>query len=928
MIRNPLITQPDPLRAVQNDYVIEYLTEQLKIQTQTKPEQDYQMKYFRDNLSIMASGTYYYDQLTNSEQKIYKNLVQLIENNQNFLINIPHQVNGSKLAHSYNLDHIFNYKGKVVYKTGQLQFKSYDAAERFGYYLKNRDTDFIETQIKQLIDQNTSYIDQFQCVNQIIEKLAIETKLTTNWQASTIFDCLVAKKCNALGLARTFVALLRKFQVNSFVVGGLLLKKEHYWNVLEYDTLREVVQMPISAMGGKESKIYSCVDIYVSVLNMIEQYVPGYHINIDIDRMNVDHNFIQYFQYPKTTSFKIVEQKVLSHQQLREVIKKASFQLNRLNENISKNYYDIFIDFGQQFEDTKEFLKQCKADIQSIILRYAPNFVFKDLIFPRSNTPAVTMEFQRLNRQDFLLYPEIVSQFDVQKHEQIIQFLLCNIKNMQKLVIPLNTDIELGLITRHFSEEYMHEQLQKQLFDVSNIYDSCIYRYTLSAHCIVIIFIQIPVYNQVPKFARRNRFLLNRNQLYVYSMIIQNLMKRLDEVVIPYMEQISEQQLLNIIQCIRLDYPELYFIPTTNISSSSDLEKRELKVIVPLPDFTRIHRQDSEMNKIIQELQMKFDDKQIEVTREQQILQKLVDNYFPFVTINENAVSAYDFLVDKQISSMSIAAAFGLLCQTIQLPTCVIKSEKSSKCVNLVFIKTHVTISDVFVQYIDKIMLGRYPFYPTFSININSSIFSLIDNTFNELQTKLATRTFNSLYTTYFFDSTDEQSVQKLKNIFWEQFLQKFYNIQICYRNLSKQDVEKFLQLQLIRVTTFMLVQHSPIHPCRFRIHYSAHLPVILIQLNRDLNCEEITEKIENLEPTSQKRLLQYVKHAVSQNKNFAFVKLSTRTLPELYQQQFEKYQFAQFFVNQLDKEVKLRGATLKVQLLAREYCVVFDVSK
>jgi len=42
------------------------------------------------------------------------------------------------------------------------------------------------------------------------------------------------------------------------------------------------------------------------------------------------------------------------------------------------------------------------------------------------------------------------------------------------------------------------------------------------------------------------------------------------------------------VNCIRLDYPELYFIPAAGITSSYDMEKKELKIIIPLPDFTKI----------------------------------------------------------------------------------------------------------------------------------------------------------------------------------------------------------------------------------------------------------------------------------------------------------------------------------------------------
>ena len=66
-------------------------------------------------------------------------------------------------------------------------------------------------------------------------------ELSNNPELSTVFDCLVNKKCNSLGLARTFSILLKKYQIDSIVVGGLLLKKEHYLNAVEYDIAEQKV---------------------------------------------------------------------------------------------------------------------------------------------------------------------------------------------------------------------------------------------------------------------------------------------------------------------------------------------------------------------------------------------------------------------------------------------------------------------------------------------------------------------------------------------------------------------------------------------------------------------------------------------------------------------------------------------------------------
>lgn len=118
------------------------------------------------------------------------------------------------------------------------------------------------------------------------------------------------------------------------------------------------------------------------------------------------------------------------------------------SETCQKTYFiDLLIDFGQSYEETLLYLRQSKADISTIILRYAPNFEFVDIIEPHTSTPVVSLEFVRREIQDFILYPDIVSAFDQNKLESIVQFVLQNFdtsKVVDKLIIPLNTDIPMN----------------------------------------------------------------------------------------------------------------------------------------------------------------------------------------------------------------------------------------------------------------------------------------------------------------------------------------------------------------------------------------------------------------------------------------------------------------------------------------------------
>lgn len=85
-------------------------------------------------------------------------------------------------------------------------------------------------------------------------------------------------------------------------------------------------------------------------------------------------------------------------------------------------------------------------------------------------------------------------------------------KAVDKLVIPLNTDIPMSQIVNTFQEDILHRRLTQCFFKNSTgLFDSCVYRYTPSGHYIVIVFISIPAYNSVPKLARRNKLSLNHN---------------------------------------------------------------------------------------------------------------------------------------------------------------------------------------------------------------------------------------------------------------------------------------------------------------------------------------------------------------------------------------------------------------------------------
>lgn len=59
-------------------------------------------------------------------------------------MNPPVNCRPAKVAHAYNMDHIFAFEGKIVCKTGQLILRPCGAIERFGYYLKNRNKLFVQ----------------------------------------------------------------------------------------------------------------------------------------------------------------------------------------------------------------------------------------------------------------------------------------------------------------------------------------------------------------------------------------------------------------------------------------------------------------------------------------------------------------------------------------------------------------------------------------------------------------------------------------------------------------------------------------------------------------------------------------------------------------------------------------------------------------
>lgn len=64
-------------------------------------------------------------------------------------------------------------------------------------------------------------------------------------------------------------------------------------------------------------------------------------------------------------------------------------------------------------------------------------------------------------------------------------------------------------------------------------------------------------------------------------------MNRIDTISIPYTADISQNSLDQIIQLIRLDYPEIFFIPKSDIKGFID-DTGDYKVMLPLYDFTII----------------------------------------------------------------------------------------------------------------------------------------------------------------------------------------------------------------------------------------------------------------------------------------------------------------------------------------------------
>lgn len=69
---------------------------------------------------------------------------------------------------------------------------------------------------------------------------------------------------------------------------------------------------------------------------------------------------------------------------------------------------------------------------------------------------------------------------------------------------------------------------------------------------------------------------------------------------------------------------------------------------------------------------------------------------------------------------------------------------------------------------------------------------------------------------------------------------------------MSVHSVEQFLNQNLVRITSFLLSQHSPVMPYRVTVHFSEHLPALLIRLYKTQNYDEL-QMLEDLSQKSQK---------------------------------------------------------------------------
>ena len=113
--------------------------------------------------------------------------------------------------------------------------------------------------------------------------------------------------------------------------------------------------------------------------------------------------------------------------------------------------------------------------------------------------------------------------------------------------------------------------------------------------------------------------------------------------------------------------------------------------------------------------------------------------------------------------------------------------------------------------------------------------------------------------------------------------------------------------------------------PYRVTVHFSEHLPALLIRLYKTQNYDEL-QMLEDLSQRSQKQILESVRHSLAQNKDFVIIKLSSKILPKVYKQQFEIYQFRQFFERELYDIVELRQTKLTIELFPEELVVIISV--
>ncbi|KAH0576761.1 hypothetical protein SS50377_20107 [Spironucleus salmonicida] len=872
---------------------------------------------------------FYYNQLNQEERVLYLQIENHIFNDEAFLINVVDQnISGQKLAQAYNMDYIMDFKGLVLFKTGQLKVKYYNKDLYSSYHL-NQQAQVVYGNLLNIMNRFIESIDKFNCVNQLVQYIVQQIDYSELKDDCSAFHALIGRKANSLGIARVFSLLLRQFDIESHVVAGTFLGKLHYWNIINYK--KEYIQGNLlslidSPFHAQNDDLFTFIDITSTILNKIDMHIPYYHINVDFERINADHSFLNFFIYPETQNLVFLEEAITNHQKLRDLMKKISLNLSKLSIHNDKLYYDVLIIFGQKFTDTQLWLESRWSDIISMLLRYAPNFQLKSLEFPRTPTPAFTFVFSRQEKQDFILYPQIFSTFQNHQLDELINFVITQHQFMNKLIIPLDTDKDMNYCIQNFQEDYILQMLRLKIFDTENPLDSCIFGYNSSAMLIVIIFIHIPEYNNVPKYARKNRLLLQPSLRYIYSTIVQNLMKRIDEITILYTKIITQDQLTFIFQCIRLDYPELFFTPIIDIIMSYDQLKREMKILVPLPDFTQLQHQSNQLNQMLLQLPQ-IPKNSSDYQKQEIILQYLINNYYAYIQLNQNSTSAYDFLIEKQVSSQSISTAFALLCQSYQIPACAVKSEKSKHCITLNWIASKCTILDLYVQFQGRIEQQNQYFYPTFSFNISYLYYKLIDNTFQDIIIKQANSTLNPIFKKYKIENLDDSGLLQLKQSFSEQIVpfQRSPIVQICHTNIKQSLFFDFLYSKITSISAHLLMNHQKIHPINFKFDLSSKLPVVLVRLKYEINFSEVDFHPDNLEVENQKNIAKQIYQHISLNKEFSILKLSYKTLPNLYQQQFSRYKFDQNMRILLKKKIQEHvGQIFYIIPCFNEYCIIF----